>query len=209
MIAFSVAPPLLLVTARPGRAVLPWLWLGAGALTVLLWRDPAFDRSSLSFRRWADGRWRHRGLQWVGVSFVLGLALKWYAPSLWFYLPREQPWVWALVVLLYPVLSVVPQTLVYRVFFWHRYRALFCSDRTAELAAACAFALMHVVFWNVWAPLLSLAGGWLFVRTYRETNSAWASALEHSLYGWTMMTVGWGVFFYHGSIATIHAWIGC
>ncbi len=205
---FVLVPPLALALTRPGRAVLPWLWGGGAVVAWLLWRDPTFDRSVFSLRRCADGGWRRRLVRWGLVTIGLALALAWLYPRLLFRLPRERPLVWGLVMLLYPGLSVVPQTLVYRVFFLHRYGSLFGSERAADMAAAAAFGLMHIVFLNVWAPLLSLGGGWLFARTYRESRSAWASALEHALYGLAVMTIGWGAFFYHGSIATIRAWIG-
>ncbi len=203
-----IVPPLALALTRPGKAVLPWLWLGAAVIAGGLWRDPTFDRSVLSWRRCADGRWRCRLLRWGLVTIGLTVAIARLYPRLLWRLPRERPLVWALVVVVYPWLSVVPQTLVYRVFFLHRYGVLFASEWAAEVAAAFVFGLMHIVFLNLWAPLLSFAGGWLFARTYRDSRSAWASALEHALYGLTVMTVGWGAFFYHGSIATIHAWIG-
>jgi len=205
---FVIVPPLAIAMARPGRPVLPWLWLGTVVLVGAMWRDPSFDRAVFSVRRCADGRWRFRWIRWAVVTVGLALALAWLYPRLLFRLPRERPVVWSLVLLLYPWLSAVPQTLVYRVFFYHRYRALWGADWVADLAAAIAFGVMHVVFLNVWAPVLSAAGGWIFARTYRQSRSVWASALEHALYGWTVMTIGWGAFFYHGSIATVRAWIG-
>lgn len=208
VLTLSLVPPVMLAWTRPGRAVLPWLWGGATVIAWVLGYDPTFDRSVFSLRRVVDGRWRRRLVRWGLVTIVLALALAWLYPRLLFRLPRERPLVWVLVVLLYPWLSVVPQTLVYRVFFLHRYGSLFGSNWVADMAAAVAFGLMHVVFLNAWAPLLSLAGGWLFARTYRESRSAWASALEHALYGLAVMTIGWGAFFYHGSIATVRAWIG-
>ncbi|MCX7818457.1 MAG: CPBP family intramembrane metalloprotease [Kiritimatiellae bacterium] len=208
MAVFCIGPPLALALVRPGRAVLPWLWLGAIGLGLGLWRDPSFDRSVWVVRRLRDGGWRRRLLRWLAASVVLTGMLAVVEPRLLFRLPRDRPFVWALVVGFYPWLSVVPQTLVYRVFFLHRYALLFRRPELAVLAAAFAFALMHLVFLNVWAPLLSFFGGWLFARTYLTTRSAWASALEHALYGLTVMTVGWGRFFYHGSIATVQAWVG-
>lgn len=199
-------PPVLYVGWRPGRAVLPLLWVGAGVLLWLLLRDPSFDRSVFDLQRCADGRWTRRLVRWLAAACVLAAALAVLAPRHLWAFPRREPWVWAVVVVLYPILSVLPQTLVFRVFFCHRYAALFATRRRMEIAAALAFAWAHITFLNPVAPLLSLIGGWLFVRTFRESGSAWASAAEHAMYGVTLITLGWGVWFYHGTIATARAW---
>jgi len=206
LLGIFVFLPLLLVWLRPGRAILPVLWAGTVAVAVALVRDPSFDRSVLSLRRVADGRWVGRLARWAVATAALGAVLVAAAPDRLWALPRRSLALWAAVMVLYPFLSVVPQTLVYRVFFLHRYAGLL-DDRRLDALAALAFGLAHVVFLNPVAPLLSLAGGALFVRTYRTTGSMWASAAEHALYGASVMTVGWGTCFYHGSIATAQAWL--
>ena len=102
--------------------------------------------------------------------------------------------------LTYPVLSVLPQNVVYRAFFFHRYRFLFADGWPMTLASALAFAFAHVVYRNGLALLFTFVGGLLFARTYRVTRSLWWSTLEHSLYGCFVFTIGWGEYFLLGAI---------
>ena len=100
--------------------------------------------------------------------------------------------------LLYPVLSVYPQTFIYRVFFCYRYRTLFASPLWLILASSVAFAFVHIIFRNPIAVMFTFVGGVLFAWRYLETGSALTSAFEHSLYGCLMFTVGLGQYFYRG-----------
>lgn len=78
---------------------------------------------------------------------------------------------WLTILLLYPLISALPQELIFRVFIFHRYRALFPGTRTLPLVSAGVFALAHLVLGNWVAVLLSLAGGLLFAYTYARTGS--------------------------------------
>jgi len=57
-----------------------------------------------------------------------------------------------------------------------------------------------VLFLNPLAVLLTLAGGWMFAGTHRQTGSLAIAAIEHALYGCWIFTAGLGEFFYHGTI---------
>jgi len=76
------------------------------------------------------------------------------------------------------------------------------------IASGLAFALMHIVFRNVLAVMLTLAGGLLFAARYAETGSLATSCFEHALYGCWLFTVGLGQYFYHGTIATVGTVMG-
>lgn len=62
----------------------------------------------------------------------------------------------------YPVLSVYPQGLLYRAFFFERYAPLFPGRWTMILASAAAFAFLHVIFRNPLAVEFAFGGGILF-----------------------------------------------
>jgi membrane protease YdiL (CAAX protease family) len=104
---------------------------------------------------------------------------------------------------LYPVLSVYPQGLLYRAFFFERYAPLFAGKWPMIIASALAFAFMHIVFRNVLAVALTFAGGLLFAARYVETGSLATSCFEHGLYGCWLFSIGLGQYFYHGTIATV------
>jgi uncharacterized protein len=114
-----------------------------------------------------------------------------------FDLPRQQPLLWAAVAVLYPLLSVYPQELLYRGFLLHRYGGVLAGGRWAS---ALAFGFAHLLFGNVLAVAATLAGGWLFARRYQQTGSLLLVSVEHALYGVTIFTIGLGRFFYHGAM---------
>jgi hypothetical protein len=95
----------------------------------------------------------------------------------------------------YALVSAVPQELLYRSFFFHRYRGIFGSDRRLVAASTIAFALLHVVFHNVPAVALTFVGGWLFSRTYASTRSLALVSLEHTSLGAAVFAAGLGPYF--------------
>jgi membrane protease YdiL (CAAX protease family) len=102
--------------------------------------------------------------------------------------------------LLYPVLSVYPQSIIYRAFLIHRYQPLFCSPQAIVLASATAFSFMHIIFHNPLAIWLTFVGGLLFACRYQKTGSLFVSSLEHALYGCLLFTIGLGRYFYTRAI---------
>jgi membrane protease YdiL (CAAX protease family) len=101
----------------------------------------------------------------------------------------------------YPLFSVYPQGLIYRAFFFHRYRPLLrVAPQTRSwiliLVSAATFALMHILFHNWIALALTFPGGILFALRYCNTRSLCVSSLEHALYGCFLFTIGLGQFFY-------------
>jgi membrane protease YdiL (CAAX protease family) len=117
------------------------------------------------------------------------------------WLPRNRPVIWGIVMIAYPLLSVYPQEVIYRAFLFHRYRHVFPTAPGRLCISALAFALVHIVFHNNVALVLSLAGGFLFALTYHRTRSLAVVWLEHALYGCLIFTVGLGTrFFYQGSL---------
>lgn len=102
--------------------------------------------------------------------------------------------------LLYPVLSVYPQGIIYRAFLFARYQRLFGSQWLLLLASALAFAYVHIIFRNGLAIALAFAAGLLFAYRYQQTGSLFISCFEHALYGCAIFTVGLGRSFYYGAV---------
>lgn len=177
---------------------LPLLWLVAGYAWWMLRRDAGFDAGKL----WNAGPlWR--SLPGILAPFAIAAVLlwvgvRWFAPQLEWGLLREKPALWAMVMVLYPVLSVYPQGLLYRAFFLERYAGIFPEKWMMLLASAAAFAFLHIIFRNALAVWLTFAGGLVFAWRYAETGSLLTSNVEHALYGCWLFTVGLGGYFYHG-----------
>lgn len=191
--------PALFVLARPRISPIPILWaVTAYCLTIML-RDPKFDRTRL----WdTAGLWKHAPgiLSLFAVIVLLGIVLVLrYAPPTFLGFPRSNPLFWSLVMVLYPLLSVYPQGIVFRLFFFDRYRELFGSGWGIVLASAAAFAFAHIVMRNFVAVGLTFPAGLLFAMRYWQTGSLAASCFEHALYGCAIFTIGLGRWFYHGA----------
>lgn len=197
-----VALPLLLVLVRYGfgRLIVPSLVVLGLFCAVLLWRDPAFDHRRL----WRFQAWRPH-LRRIGLSFLVGatavfIVLALAAPERLFGMLRDEPRVYVAILLIYPLFSAYPQEVIFRAFFFHRYRPLFTTTTARVLASSVAFALAHLFFANWIAPTLTLLGGVLFSFTYARTRSVVAASVEHALWGAFMFTVGLGSYFYGAAI---------
>jgi membrane protease YdiL (CAAX protease family) len=130
---------------------------------------------------------------------VIGLGVWVFMPERLFSFVRRAPLFWAVVMVLYPLLSVYPQEVFFRAFFFHRYRRLFGQGVATVIASAVLFGFVHIVFGHWISILLSGAGGFLFARTYFHSGSLALACIEHALYGNFIFTIGLGEFFYHGA----------
>lgn len=182
---------------------LPLLWVVVGYAGWRLLRDPQFDREKLW--NWG-GLSGHLGailMVFAMVALGLWLGVRRFAPEMEWSLIRQHPVFWAVVMVAYPVLSVFPQGILYRAFFFERYAILFPGKWAMIVASAAAFAFLHIIFRNSLAVALTFAGGLLFATRYAETGSLATSSFEHALYGCWLFTVGLGSYFYHGTIEAV------
>ncbi len=185
----------------------PALWAFFFFTLSLLLIDPSFDRRTL----WNIAGMR-RELSRILITFaVLGTLLvaavaiydrAVVGPSILFSLPRENPTLWAIIMLFYPLVSVYPQEVIWRAFMFHRYAKLFPARTPIIIASALTFGHAHIVFHNWIAVALCIIGGLLFARSFGRSRSSLASWIEHALYGCLVFTVGIGHYFYSGSVHT-------
>jgi len=195
-LALYVLMPVVLYYLLPPRGILPVLW-GAG---LLAW---ALLRSEPEEMREPPVSSRRRELKFVLLRFaaaavLLSAALWLHRPAWLFGFPRRSPGFWLLVMCMYPLVSVLPQGLLYRKLFERRYAGLFSSPRASWFIGSLVFGFAHLPFGNLWAIAFPFLGGMMFLRTYRRTGSLLLSCLEHALYGDLLFTVGWGIYLFHG-----------
>lgn len=201
-VIYGIPPLLFLFRWLPGWVMLPSINLAALAFAVLLWRDPGVPHAIL---------WNAHRLRWgwprmvvglllggLGVACVMAMVLLLHRAGLWaaregvewFNLPRNEPRRWALLSLLYPLLSVYGQEILFRAWFFHRYGPLFHSQWQAVWINACVFGYAHLLFRNPVGVALTMVGGVLFARTWIRTKSMVAVSLEHALFGYWVFTIG-------------------
>lgn len=198
IVLFAAFPLLIYFRALPNLPI-PYLLVAALAVFLALRADPSFSFPALS--TWGNVRPFLPGLLIRDAICLIGLAfaVRLFAPHLLFSLVRRSPFLWLLFFFLYPLLSVYPQELLYRAFFFHRYQLLFGSGWGMLLASTMAFAFVHVIFRNWLAVGLCILGGLLFSLTYYFSSSLLLASLDHAIFGNFLFTIGLGKFFYHAS----------
>lgn len=195
-----VCIPLAMATVIPTRHAFPTLGIMTLVGLALLAVTSSFRWRSLLPSRF--------GRHWpVTVFFVIVASTLLYAvaqhflPYRLFGLPLERTRLWVLILALYPILSVLPQELLYRALFFERYGALFGGhNRLAILANGLCFGLGHLFYANAVAVTLSTLGGLAFAYAYVTYRSFPLAVLWHTLAGQFVFTIGLGLFFYHGAI---------
>ncbi len=159
---------------------------------IMLLADPNFDRKELWVNQFKD--WRV-----IFLRFLLGVVLfvsliAYFHPDAFFQTLIARPWLLAIALVSYPILSVYPQEIIYRTYFYHRYQHFFPTRNAAIFANAVLFALAHLIFFNWIAILVTFVGGIVFSLTYLKSKSTFAAFVEHTLYGNFIFIIGIGEF---------------
>ena len=198
---FGLIPAVLAVVKIPQGVLFGSLWLlSAYGLWQLARMGGINWRQLWHGAGWARQEQKHA--LWLFLTLCIPMALFTYilVPDRFLSFPLQRPALWALVMVLYPLLSVLPQELLYRSFFFERYRALFPGFWLMVGASAGLFAFSHIIFKNWVAPLFCLIGGLIFAAHYHQHRSLKWALIEHAAYGCFVFTIGLGWFFYHGAM---------
>ncbi|MCK8129249.1 CPBP family glutamic-type intramembrane protease [Pseudoalteromonas sp. 2CM39R] len=172
--------------------LIPALIILMAVCGMLLLSDPHFKRFRLtSLGQFSAVKRRLFSFFFLGALFS-GMFYGIMNQENWFSLPRNSFNDWLMLLLLYPILSVMPQELIFRTYFFHRYKRIMPSKTVRILVSASVFALAHIVYANVLAVLLAFLGGLLFSYTYAQSRSTFVCVIEHSLWGLWMFTLGLG-----------------
>lgn len=187
---FFALPSLMAIGVLPRNPIPYLILLGL----IIAW----FYREEIDYRpRWQEVR-RPLGFFLLGAPPMVLLSY-FLLPERFLILPIEKTKLWIMISILYPLLSVSAQELIFRFWFWKRYLPLFREESYLILASTLAFGYGHVVLRNLVACALCLIGGALFSITYSRTKTFFPVWLEHSLWGVLLFTLGFGKYLYHGS----------
>ena len=193
---FGAVPLLIYLKVLPNWPIPFLLVVALWAYAMLKW-DGTFDLPGslrLSRVNVNDRIWPLL-LRDVCLMGLLGLVIWWFKPELLFSLIKRQPILWAAIMILYPLISVIPQEVLFRGYFFHRYGPLFGGRLGMIAASALAFGWVHIIFGNWISVALTTVGGVLFGATYRRSGSLLLACLEHALFGNFIFTIGIGRFF--------------
>lgn len=172
--------------------IIPLVLMAVLFLTLLL-NDPTFDKRVLTrFRKDYIGR---SAVRMLIISVLLLWFTFWIFPNLFFQYPLKHFNSYLITFFLYPIASVVPQELIYRVYYFHRYEELIPEKYLLMFSNAFIFGLTHFIYGNWVAPIATFLAGWIFIWNYYRTRSLLNVTLEHYFYGIIMFTIGFGYFF--------------
>ena len=190
---FIGVPLLLLGDFVPRPKIIALLAVCIACLALLL-RDKTFDRSRFGLSGFRN--WRTLSIRFAVIASCLVLYIVLVEPGNVLAILRHNPSLWALIMIVYPVFSVVPQEIIYRAFYFHRYSSLFAHEKVGIVVNAALFAFAHILFRNWVAIIGSFVAGLLWATTYLESRSLLVVSIEHALYGNFVFTLGIGYYFY-------------
>lgn len=196
----AVVLPSILYFLPPRGVVFITLW----AITLLMiwkmrhgggWRwSEIFNKSAVTWTNFKPVL-----IRFVMSAAILTAGVVLFEPERLLSFPKERPLVWMIVMFAYPMISVFPQEVIYRCYFFWRYAPLFNNPRLMIYVSGLAFGYVHVLFNNWVALLLSCIGGILFSQTYERTKSLAMVWIEHAMYGCFIFTIGLGWYFFSGA----------
>ena len=197
--AFFAVAPLVMAIALPARWMFPVLFVFTGVGLCLLVATPGFRLRGL-----IGGT---RRINWTFVVVVAlftgvaaaAIALR-YAPGA-FLLIQRNPQLMLMIAGFYPVLSALPQELVFRVLFFQRYDSILPSHPIVSVPLnALVFSFAHLMYWSWVVAVMTFVGGLIFAFSYRVRGNFPEAFVLHAVSGLIVFAMGLGVFFYSGNV---------
>lgn len=127
------------------------------------------------------------------LVIIFGVIIVLYqSPETFLRIIVEDTRLWVLIVFVYSIGSVIPQEILYRSFFFHRYQDLFKSKNSLMIINGLLFGISHAFLGSWIIVFATTIGGIMFARTYIKTQSTVLVSIEHALYGLILFTIGIG-----------------
>lgn len=200
LVSFYVMAPLAMALLLPPEKMFPMLFAMTWIGVLLLHRTPTF-----CWRDLLDGRGRIVWAKVWGIGvlvFAFGVGFLWLTqPEALFQILRQQPLLVLMIWILYPIVSALPQEVVYRALFFRRYEPVLPRQpRTALLLNATLFSMAHLMYWSWLVLFMTFLGGIAFAWAYELRRSFPMAVLLHAVAGNMIFLVGLGAYFYSGNV---------
>lgn len=196
--ALYFGAPLAIALFLPAGQLFTALVIFSVVGMLLLWRTGGFDWRAM-VRGWSRVPW----LETLGIAvatLLAGLVILWWTrPDAIFAILRFRPEFLPVIWIFYPLLSALPQELIFRPLFFHRYGGLLPAGASAIGVNAAIFSFAHLMYWSWVVALMTFVGGWIFARAYLRYGfpAAW---VLHAVAGNVLFAVGMGAYFYTGNV---------
>ncbi|WP_448548597.1 CPBP family intramembrane glutamic endopeptidase [Thalassotalea fusca] len=193
---FWIIPICLFAFREPlAPLIIPFIICVALLCSLILWRDDKlqkqWQRAKLLQRKHFRPMWQ----SFLALAILTIIFVYFYTPNTLFDLPLNHTYSWLVLIVAYPLLSVVPQEVIFRIYFFHRFKKLFSSKLTCAWLSSICFGFAHIIYSNWIAVIFSFMGGLLFSFRFVQTKSIALVIVEHSLWGVFLFTIGLGSFF--------------
>ena len=139
------------------------------------------------------------------LNFIMLFFLVYLFLDKFLILPYLNFKLWLLLIIIYPIISVLPQELFFRAFFFQRYSLLFKNKNYLILTNAIIFSFVHSIYLNNIIVILTFFGGIIFARNYYYNKSLFLVTIEHSLLGIFVFSIGLGYYFHESNIKYIYS----
>ena len=136
--------------------------------------------------------WKETLLKFLIIACLTSLFVWITNKHMLFEVVINKPIMWIVFLFVYCFFSVYPQELLYRTFFFKRYKDMFKNELLFLFVNAILFSLAHMFFKNSLVIILTFFGGLLFAFTFNNTKSTLLVSIEHAIYGSWLFTVGMG-----------------
>jgi len=136
--------------------------------------------------------WVQTVIKLIVISIVTTFFVWFTNKDLLFTVVLNKPKLWVFILFVYSIFSVYPQELIYRTFYFQRYKEFFENKSIFIFVNAVVFSLGHIFFRNYLVIILTFLGGILFAVTYNKSKSTLLVSIEHAIYGNWLFTVGMG-----------------
>ncbi len=142
-------------------------------------------------------------LRFFLLAIVFYLQVIYALLKLFFIWQKNETKLFIFLLIFYPLVSVLPQELLYRVFFFSRYSFKLSKQKQSVLNAVL-FSFAHTLFGSSLVLILTFIGGLIFSQTYLKNRSFLLVCIEHTLYGYLLFVSGIGeLFLQKGTLDTI------
>ena len=189
-----IATPLILFTPTPAWLKGIYFLL---SLSYTIW--VGITKENIRFKRVKTKVYKRIfsviGLRMILITVATSAFILFTNKEAFFDVIINKPLMWLGFSLIYILVSVIPQELIYREFFIKRYSDLFQNKTVLLIVNALLFSFAHIWF-KSWIVLgFTFVGGIMFFLTYQKSKSLFVVILEHFIYGIWLYSVGYGELF--------------
>jgi uncharacterized protein len=189
IILFVILPLVYLIEAFPIHKLIPLIFLFAYCFTVL------YRNGEIRVKQFPESvDWKIIFIRFILFVLILVTAVVFSSNNVWADFSGNKKLI--IMLALYPLLSALPQELIFRKFFFHRYADLFSNRNFLLVINIFLFSFAHIYFGNWIVIVFTLVGGLIFTLTFLKYKSLWVVTVEHSLYGLLILSSGLSQYFY-------------